>query len=174
MPRQTNSAESTTRTSSQPSTVSRLRHIWDLLHNKPGGAWLFSRLLSFMVPYSGTLNAHVLELAPGHAKVRLRDRRKVRNHLNSIHAIALANLGELASGLAVIMSLPDNTRGIVTGLNIEYIKKARGELMAEGRCSLPEITEDIETIATAEIKDRDQDLVAKVTVDWRVGPVPDA
>ena len=153
------------------SAVTRLRRSWQLLHNKPGGIWLFSRLFSFVVPYSGTLKAQVLELEPGHAKVRLPDRRKVRNHLNSIHAIALANLGELASGLSLLMSLPDNARGIVTGLNIEYIKKARGELMAEGRCSLPAISEDIDITAYADIKNREGDIVARVSVDWRVGLV---
>lgn len=160
--------------STSMSPLSRLRRIWQLLHNKPGGSWLFSRILGFMVPYTGTMQARVLELEPGHAKVRLDDRRKVRNHLNSIHAIALANLGELASGLSLLMSMPDDVRGIVTGLNIEYIKKARGDLMAEGHCNLPAVSEDMAIVAYADIKDATGDMVARVSVDWRVGPVLDA
>ncbi|MFW2372131.1 MAG: hotdog fold domain-containing protein [Gammaproteobacteria bacterium] len=163
MPQQPSSATS--------SALTRLRRGWQLLHNKPGGSWLFSRILGFMVPYSGTMKARVLRLEPGYAKVRLDDRRKVRNHLNSIHAIALANLGELASGLSLLMSLPDNVRGIVTGLNIEYIKKARGDLMAEGRCNLPAVSEDMDIVAYADIKDSEGELVARISVDWRVGPV---
>ena len=160
--------------SGSTSALSRLRRSWQLLHNKPGGRWLFSRILGHAVPYSGTIKARVLELEPGHAKIRLDDRRSVRNHLNSIHAIALANLGELASGLSLLMSMPDNVRGIVTGFNIEYIKKARGELMAEGRCTLPTVTEDIELVAYADIKDVEGDIVARISVDWRVGPVLDS
>jgi len=160
--------------STSSSALNRLRRSWQLLHNKPGGCWLFSRILGFMVPYSGTMKARVLALEPGHAKVWLDDRRKVRNHLNSIHAIALANLGELASGLSLLMSMPDNVRGIVTGLNIEYLKKARGDLLAEGHCSLPLVSEDMAIVAYADIKDAEGELVAKVSVDWRVGPVTQA
>jgi acyl-coenzyme A thioesterase PaaI-like protein len=107
--------------------------------------------------------------------VVLKDRRKIRNHLNSIHAIALANLGELASGLAMITAVPNGTRSIVTNLEIEYLKKARGRLLAEGRASPPSvINEAIDSLATADIIDEEGDLVACVTVLWRLSPKIDS
>ena len=92
---------------------------------------MFSRVLGLTVPYTGRLGANVQILAPGRCVVILRDRRKVRNHLRSVHAMALGNLGEMVTGLALMNSLPNKTRGILTGISVNYLKKARGTLTAE-------------------------------------------
>ena len=145
---------------------------WDRLRPLPGGRRLFSWLLWRLVPYTGTVRPHVLELRPGYAKVTMRDRRRVRNHLHSIHAIALANLAEVTSGLAVTASLPANARGIPVGLSITFLKKARGALTAEARCPIPDVSRDAELDFVSEIKDASGDVVARTTVRWRIGPLP--
>ena len=149
----------------------RVLALWRRLSPLPMGRWLFARTFGAMVPYSGALGARVESLEPGHVIVSLADRRGVRNHLNSVHAIALANLGEMASGLAMTTALPTNVRSIVTGLSIAYAKKARGRLLAESRVTVPAVDGDVEHDVVTTIRDAAGDEVAVVTVRWRLGLV---
>ena len=123
-----------------------------------------------MVPYTGTIRPRFLEIAPGLARVAMRDRRAVRNHLQSVHAIALANLAEVASGVAMIVGLPDDVRGIPIRLSIEFVKKARGELIAECRCTVPPVYVPTELDLHPEIRDESGDIVARASVRWRLAP----
>jgi len=159
-----------------PSSLSapgeRLRASWRRLSKLPGGKTLFSLLVGWMTPYSGTIGARVAELEPGRCRVTLRDRRRVRNHLASVHAMALANLAEMTSGLAVLVGLPAGVQGIVTGFSISYLKKARGLLTAECRVSGLNVTSEQEYEAPVSITDTQGDVVAHATARWRLRPTP--
>jgi len=152
--------------------ITRLLRLWRQLQHLPGGKWLFSRIIGWVIPYTGSIAANVNDFKPGYACINMKDRRRVRNHLHSIHALALANMGEFASGLAMLGALSADTRGIPTSLTIEFYKKARGKLSAESRCSPPMVTEDTDFEVYADIQDVDGDIVARTTVKWRLGPVP--
>jgi len=155
-----------------PSPEHALLRLWRRLRRLPGGPWLFSVLIGFKVPYTGTIGARVRELRPGYARLEMADRRRVRNHLHSIHAVALTNLGELAGSLAMTVLVPPEGRWIVTGLTTEYLKKARGRLTAE--CSVEGIDwrqpGDFDGEVT--IRDGSGDIVARVVPTWRIGPRP--
>jgi acyl-coenzyme A thioesterase PaaI-like protein len=152
----------------------RVLEMWRRLSPLPFGRELFMLAFGRVVPYSGALGARVLELEPGRVRIELRDRRGVRNHLNSIHAIALANLGELASGLAMTSALPAHVRGIVLSISAEYGKKARGTLVATADVTVPQVTGDADFDVRADIRDAAGETVATVTVRWRLGLVPAA
>lgn len=152
-----------------PAPGQRLQTAWRRLAPYPGGKWLFSRLLGRIAPYSGSIGARVEQLEPGYARVALADRRRVRNHLDCIHAVALVNLAEQASGLAVLMGLPPEVRGILAGLSITYLKKARGRLVAECRCAIPTVSGNVDYEAVATITDAAGDVVARAVARWRLG-----
>ncbi len=147
-----------------------LRQNWRRLSPWPGGKWLFSRAIGFIAPYSGSIGARVIELRPGYGVVQLSDRRRVRNHLKSVHAMALANLAEIVTGLTLMNSLPDQTRGILTGLNIEYLKKARGLLTASCACDIPADNAECSVAVKGVIKNANGEAVATATAQWLIGP----
>jgi acyl-coenzyme A thioesterase PaaI-like protein len=127
-------------------------------------------MMGWMAPYTGSMGARIVDLGPGYAKWTLRDRRKVRNHLASIHAVALVNLAEVTTGTAMLAGLPPGVRGIVRSLSIEYVKKARGTLTAECRCDPPGVDADTEYTVKTDIRDAAGDVVASAAVVWKLSP----
>lgn len=149
----------------------KLLSTWRKLSPYPGGLWLFTQIVKRMIPYTGSVSPRVEALEPGYAKITITQRRALEQHLGSIHAIALMNVAEFASGAAMTTALPPGYRGIVTKLSIEYFKKARGKVTAESRPELPTHIEG-EHDFYSDVTDATGDLVARATVRWKLGPVP--
>lgn len=145
-----------------------LRAAWSSLTRLPDGRGRFAEVLSRAVPYSGTIEPLVLELRPGFARVQIEDRPAVRNHLDSVHAIAVTSLGELAAGLAAVAAIPDGGRGIVLELHASFLKKARGTLTAEARVEVPTAPGEHDFAADATVTDPSGEVVARVRALWRV------
>jgi acyl-coenzyme A thioesterase PaaI-like protein len=151
-----------------------IRQGWDLMSGVPGGKAVFSRLIGTMAPYSGSIHAHVSVLRIGHSEVLLHDRRAVRNHLDCVHAIALANLAELAGNVALAYSLPDDARFIVSGMEIEYTKKARGTITAVGEPPPVRTSARAAYDVPVILRDASGEQVAKAVLHSLVGPKPSA
>jgi uncharacterized protein (TIGR00369 family) len=147
-----------------------VRSTWDTLAKLPGGRKLFSELIGRVAAYTGSIGAVVLELRTGYARVELRDRARVRNHLRSVHAIALANLAELTGNVAMAYAMPDDARFIVAGLSIDYVKKARGTII--GECHAPKVSSSERREYPVEVIMRDASgaVVARSTLRTLVGP----
>lgn len=156
--------------SPRPAVGARLLGWWRRLAPLPGGRWLFGRLVRIAVPYTASVSPRVEVLEPGHARISIRQRRRLEQHLGSIHAIALANVAEFASGAAMSTALPAGVRGIVTRMRLEYLKKARGVVTAEAHTVLPDVTVEAEHDFVAEVRDEAGDVVCRAVVTWKLGP----
>lgn len=154
------------------STAARLLSLWRTLSPLPGGRWLFARIFARTVPYSASTRPSVRRLEPGYAEVSIPDRRANRQHLGSVHAIALMNVAEMASGLAMTAGLPAGVRGIVREMRMEYMRKARGTITAVSRVAIPTVTADQDFDVTADCLDPSGAVVARATVRWRLGLTP--
>lgn len=129
---------------------------------------MFSRLVGTLNPYTGSINARIMELGAGHATAQIRERKQIRNHVNSIHAVALINLAEVTTGLPMMYALPRGTRGIPVGLSIEYLKKSRGVITCECSFDPPDGTEDQMTVDCT-LRDEAGDIVATAAARWKIG-----
>lgn len=147
-----------------------IRDSWDRLRGVPGGTRAFSRLVGLAAPYTSTIHAHVVAIEPGRAEVTMHDRRSVRNHIDCIHAVALANLVELTGNIAVAYSLPDDGRFIVAKMTQEYLKKARGPIRAVATCDVPRTSERRELVVNVDIFDGKDVLVTRGTIVTLIGP----
>ena len=149
-----------------------IRQAWDVMSIVPGGKAVFSRLVGRAAPYTGTIHAHVAVLRTGYAEVSMQDRRAVRNHLDCVHAVALANLAEMAGNLALAYSLPDDARFIVSGMEIEYTKKARGTITAVGEPPVPRTSVRAAYDVPVTLRDATGEEVARAVLHSLVGPKP--
>lgn len=147
-----------------------IRQAWDLMQGLPGGKILFSKLVGRLAPYTGTIDARVVALAEGRAEVTMADKKAVRNHLDCVHAVALANLAELAGNVALFYSMPDDARFIVSGMEIEYLKKARGTIAALGESPIPRTSSRAQYDVTVTLRDASGEAVARAVLHSLVGP----
>ena len=110
--------------------TSRVLHLYRMLEHKPLGRWLFSRLVCWKAPYFSGIAPRMVALEPDRGEATIRHRRRVTNHLGTVHAIALCNLAEFVGGLTTDASIPASMRWIPRGMTVEYLKKAVGTMRA--------------------------------------------
>lgn len=147
----------------------RLLAQWTQFNQWPAGRWLFSKLIGLTVPYAASIDARVDVLTEGFARVRLRDRRAVRNHLQSIHAAALAHLAEMTANLALSTLQPRDARWIVMGTQTQLLKKARGTIYAETSLATVDWASPHELVGSVILRDQHRDVVMTATQQWKIG-----
>ncbi|MFN3617331.1 MAG: DUF4442 domain-containing protein [Aquabacterium sp.] len=97
------------------------------------GAWATSFALGRVVPYVGTSGLRYEVLSPERVVVRIRNQRKVQNHIKGVHAAAMALLAETATGFCVGMNLPDDKLPLIKTMKIDYVRRSQGDMVADAR-----------------------------------------
>lgn len=138
----------------------------------PAGRWLFSRAVCFRAPYFATIAPRFVALEPGRCEVEISDRRRVHNHIGTVHAIALCNLAELSAGVMTEASLPASMRWIPKGMTVEYLKKARGTMhaIATPDITIIEAAAGYELPVTVSVRDPQGDEVFRARITMWLSP----
>ncbi len=111
--------------------MNQTRFLLEKLKKLPFGLQAFSKAICLKAPYFGSISPVFTRLEPGIAEAKIRNKRAHRNHIGTVHAIAMANLCEFVGGVGLEISLPTTHRWIPKGMNIQYLKKAETDLIAK-------------------------------------------
>ena len=142
------------------------------LSSKPGGRWLFSKLVCFKAPYFASIAPRIEVLEPGRGVATFAHRRRVTNHIGTVHAIALCNLAEFVGGLTCDVSIPASMRWIPKGMTVAYLKKAVGTMRATATPAFPprESAEGYELPFEVVVENPQGEAVFKATIAMWVSP----
>jgi acyl-coenzyme A thioesterase PaaI-like protein len=92
------------------------------------GPWAFSFAFGQKAPYFATIRPRFTVLEPNHAELVIPKRRRVHNHLGTVHAIALCNGLEAAMGALAEVTIPSDKRWIPKGMEVAYTAKATSDI----------------------------------------------
>ena len=149
--------------------------LYQRLAPKPGGRWLFSKLVCRQAPYFASITPRIESLEPGRGIASIAHRRKVSNHLGTVHAIALCNLAEFVGGLTCEVSIPHGMRWIPKGMDVKYLKKAVGRMRATAVPAFPAHAADAGYALLpfdVTVEDPQGDAVLAATIEMWVSPRP--
>ncbi len=129
------------------------------LHNLIGKAagssfytWLLNRVLSRAIPFNAPHHFKVISITPEFTEIALPYRRSNMNHVNGIHACALATLCEFTVGMTLVSKISElKYRIILKNIRMEYHYQAKMNVTA--KFSLPEAllqSKIIEPLETAD------------------------
>ncbi|MAM87092.1 DUF4442 domain-containing protein [Allohahella sp. A8] len=155
--------------------MNKLASIVGRINGLPGFARSRALTLFFnrLVKYAGTSGTVVEKLTTNHCIVTLKNRKRVQNHIGSVHAVACALIAESATGFVVGMNVPDDKVPVIKSMNIDYVKRAKGDMRAEARLTAAQIqamkTQDKgEAVVEVVITDAEgkSPLLAKMVWAW--------
>ena len=141
--------------------------MYGTLERLPLGRQLFSRVYQAAAPYFLTIPASINSVEPGVATASMLHAPWVRNHLGTVHAIALCNLAEFTMGAVAEATIPSTHRWVPKGMTVEYLAKARGKMHAEATLVLPAPLGDRVELPV-EISVRDSDGLEVFTATIRI------
>lgn len=151
--------------------VNPRRFRWAQKAVKLPGAHFLTWLGTFIgAPYSANIHPRFVHVAPGHLEIVMKKRRAVTNHMRTMHAAAMANLIELTASGAVQANIPSTARWIPSGMNIEYLKKAKTDLRSVCKFDIPDWHKKQDLAINVQLFDIDEQEVARGVVFIRVGP----
>lgn len=124
----------------------------------------YTMLFNSMVKLAGTSGLYVETLSQLESQVYLKNRKKIQNHIGSLHACSMALAAESASGMLVGMNVPDTHIPLIKSMHVDFVRRCQGDIRVKAWLS----QEDYERIHE---EDRGE-VNVQVRVDDESGNAP--
>lgn len=122
--------------------MSQVLTMWNKTSALPQGKRVFSLLFSQKAPYFATIHPRFVDIRPNRAELVIPKRRRVHNHLGTVHAIALCNGLEAAMGALAEATIPADKRWIPKGMEVSYTAKATSDITCVAETDAEQWTSD--------------------------------
>ena len=110
--------------------MNQVQKLWNTTSAIPViGKRVFSIVFSQKAPYFATIRPRFTVVEPNRAELVIRKRRRVHNHIGTVHAIAVCNGLEAAMGLLAEATTPPGRRWIPKGMEVAYLAKSTTDLV---------------------------------------------
>ena len=135
--------------------------------NYPFGKKLFGLGICLNAPYFLSIRPKIIEIESNYVEIKIKKRKAVTNHINTVHAIAMCNMAAFAGGLMTEVSVKDKSRWIPSGMTVKYLKKAKTDLTAISDGTGIDWSKEGETLVPVIIKDKNDETVftAEITMN---------
>lgn len=133
----------------------------------PFGKKLFGLSVCLNAPYFLSIRPKIIDIKSNYVEIKIKKRKAVTNHINTVHAIAMCNMAEFAGGLMTEVSVKDKSRWIPSGMTVKYLKKAKTDLTAISDGTGIDWSKEGETLVPVIIKDKNDETVftAEITMN---------
>ncbi|MBR9726573.1 hotdog fold domain-containing protein [Shewanella intestini] len=109
--------------------INKVMGLYQKVTRYPFGHHIFSKMVSRMAPYFGTVNPYIQTLKPNRCEVLIKKHKKVQNHIGTMHVIAICNGLEMAMGTMAEASIAKHLRWIPKGMSLDYTAKAGSDIV---------------------------------------------
>ena len=119
------------------SKPNRMMQIVNATSKLPNSVRTFALSKTFgrIVPMVGTAGIRYDVVEPNKVVVSIKNKRPMQNHINGVHAAAMALLAETATGFVVGLNVPDHRIMLIKSLHVDYKRIAKGDLVATATLS---------------------------------------
>ena len=123
--------------------MSQVLSLWHKTKGIPVvGPRLFSFAFGQKAPYFASIRPRFTVVEPNHTELVIPKRRRVKNHIGTVHAIALCNGLEAAMGALAEVSIPADKRWIPKGMEVTYTAKASSDITCVAETDAEQWTSD--------------------------------